>query len=68
MTDEAKKARAEYMRAWRSKNREKCKQYAVNQWERRAERMAQERADGKEAQHDGDRPLSPNGNHSAGCR
>ena len=42
MTDAAKKARAEYMRAWRSKNREKCKQYAVNQWERRAERMAQE--------------------------
>lgn len=52
MTDAAKKARAEYMRAWRSKNREKCKQYAVNQWERRAERMAQEQAAGKEVQRD----------------
>ena len=52
MTDAAKKARAEYMRVWRSKNPEKCKQYAINQWERRAERMAQERADGKDVQHD----------------
>ena len=42
MSDAAKKARAEYMRAWRSKNREKCKQYAVNQLERRAARLAQE--------------------------
>lgn len=55
MTDAAKKARAEYMRAWRSKNREKCKQYAVNQWERRAERMAQEQAARKVAQNDGKR-------------
>lgn len=46
MTEAAKKARAAYMREWRSKNRERCKQYAVNQWERRAERMAQERTAG----------------------
>ena len=55
MTDAAKKARAEYMRAWRSKNREKCKQYVINQWERRAARLAQERTDGKEARDDGSR-------------
>lgn len=33
MTEAAKKARAAYMREWRSKNRERCKQYAVNQWD-----------------------------------
>lgn len=55
MTDAAKKARAEYMRAWRSKNRERCKQYAINQWERRAVRMAREQADRKEARDDGSR-------------
>ena len=54
MTDAAKKARAEYMRAWRSKNREKCRQYAINQWERHAARMAQERADGKDVKNDDD--------------
>ena len=48
MTEAAKKARAAYMREWRSKSRERCKQYAVNQWERRAERMAQEQTAGKE--------------------
>lgn len=55
MTEAAKKARAAYMREWRSKNRERCKQYAVNQWERRAERMAQEQTAGKEARDDGSR-------------
>ena len=52
MTDAAKKARAEYMRAWRSKNREECKQYAVNQWERRAERMAQEQHESEAKSND----------------
>ena len=52
MTEAAKKARAEYMRAWRSKNREKCKQYAVNQWERRAERMAQEQHESEAKSND----------------
>lgn len=55
MTEAAKKARAAYMREWRRKNRERCKQYAVNQWERRAERMAQERTAGKEVQADANR-------------
>uniref|UniRef100_UPI00402A4969 hypothetical protein n=1 Tax=Gemmiger formicilis TaxID=745368 RepID=UPI00402A4969 len=55
MTEAAKKARAAYMREWRSKNRERCKQYAVNQWERRAERMAQERTSGKEVEPSADR-------------
>lgn len=55
MTEAAKNARAEYMRAWRSKNREKCKQYAVNQWERRAARMEQERATRKVAPNDDER-------------
>lgn len=55
MTDAAKKARAAYMREWRSKNRERCKQYAVNQWEHRAERMAQEQTAGKEVQADANR-------------
>ena len=50
MTEAAKKARAAYMREWRSKNRERCKQYAVNQWERRAERIAQEQTSGKEVE------------------
>ena len=47
MTEAAKKARAEYMRAWRSKNREKC-----NQWERRAERMAQEQHESEAKSND----------------
>lgn len=68
MTEAAKKARAAYMREWRSKNRERCKQYAINQWERRAERMAREQADRKEAQHDDNRRFPPDGNHSAGRR
>lgn len=55
MTDAAKKARAAYMREWRSKNRERCKQYAVNQWERRAERMAQEKIAGREVEADANR-------------
>lgn len=55
MTEAAKKARAAYMREWRSKNRERCKQYAVNQWERHAERMAQERTAGKEVEPSADR-------------
>ena len=53
VVDAAKKARAEYMRVWRSKNPEKCKQYAINQWERRAERIAREQASGKEVPHNG---------------
>lgn len=36
MTDEAKKKRAEYQKAWRNKNPEKVKQYHVDYWERKA--------------------------------
>ena len=67
MTEAAKKARAAYMREWRSKNRERCKQYAVNQWERRAERRAQEQTAGKEVNEHVERRISPRGNHCTGC-
>ena len=44
MTEEAKKARAEYMRAWRAKpeNQEKQREYQANYWERKAEKEAKE--------------------------
>ena len=34
MTDEAKKARAEYQRQWRKKNPEKVKAWADRHWEK----------------------------------
>lgn len=36
LSDEAKKARREYARKWRAKNRKKIREYMVNYWERKA--------------------------------
>jgi hypothetical protein len=36
LSDEAKKARREYARKWRAKNRKKIKEYMANYWERKA--------------------------------
>ena len=36
MTDEAKEARAAYLREWRRKNPDKQKEYDARKWERRA--------------------------------
>ena len=36
MTEEARKARAEYQRAWRKNNPDKEKRYHETYWERRA--------------------------------
>ena len=37
MTDEAKRARAEYMKEWRAKNPERERQYKERYWQRKAE-------------------------------
>lgn len=37
MTAEAKAARAEYMRQWRKDNRDKCRQYEAQKWQRIAD-------------------------------
>ncbi|MDN6195681.1 MAG: hypothetical protein L0L95_08660 [Staphylococcus equorum] len=44
MTEEAKKARAEYMRAWRAKpeNQEKQRGYSAKYWERKAKEAEKE--------------------------
>lgn len=41
MTEEARQARINYQRAWRAKNKDKCRQYKLNYWEKKA-RQAQE--------------------------
>lgn len=43
MNEDAKKARAEYMREWRRRNPEKTRQQRERYWARRAERMAEAR-------------------------
>lgn len=40
MTEEAKRARAAYMREWRRRNPERTRQQRELYWQRRAERMA----------------------------
>lgn len=39
MTDEAKKARSEYMKKWRKRNPEKEREYKARYWERKATKM-----------------------------
>lgn len=34
ISDEARKARNAYLKAWRKKNPDKVKQYAINRWEK----------------------------------
>lgn len=41
MTDEAKKAQAAYMRAWRKKNPQKVKDAQARYWEKLAQRQAE---------------------------
>lgn len=43
MTQEAKAARAAYMREWRKKNPEKVREYEARKWERRAEKEKKEK-------------------------
>lgn len=43
MTTDAKKARAKYLREWRRKNPEKQKEYDARKWERKAEKLKEER-------------------------
>lgn len=41
LTQEAKAARAAYMRAWRRKNPEKQREYDAKRWEREGEKIKQ---------------------------
>ncbi len=45
MTDEAKKARAAYLREWRKKNPDKVKKQAENYWERQAKKAQEEKTE-----------------------
>lgn len=39
--------RAAYLRQWRAKNRDKCKQYKKTYWEKKAAQMAAAEKEGK---------------------
>lgn len=43
LTPEARAARNAYMREYRRKNPDKVRQYEINRWERRAEKIRAER-------------------------
>lgn len=45
MTEEARKAAAEYMREWRKKNPEKQEEYRRAYWQRKAEEARQREAE-----------------------
>lgn len=53
MENTAKKIRNEYYRHWRANNKDRIREYNARYWSKRAERMAQERTNGKEVQNDG---------------
>ena len=55
MQKNAKDARNEYYRQWRANNKDRIREYNARYWKRRAERMAQEQAAGKEVRRDDDR-------------
>lgn len=55
MEDEGVRNRREYYRQWRANNKERVREYNARYWAKRAERMAQEQAAGKEVQRDDDR-------------
>lgn len=42
MTQDGKNARAEYLRQWRQRNKEKCRSYQTRYWERKAREQAGE--------------------------
>ena len=48
MTEQAKEARREYLRAWRAKNRDKVRESQRRYWERQAQRKEGEVENGKE--------------------
>ena len=41
LSEQAKRAKAEYQRAWRAKNKDKCRQYKKNYWEKKALELAE---------------------------
>lgn len=43
LTPEARAARAKYMREWRKKNPDKVQEYDLRKWEKKADRIRQER-------------------------
>lgn len=45
MSDKAREAQREYLREWRKKNPDKVKAQSRRYWERKAEKLKQERAD-----------------------
>lgn len=46
-------ARRAYLREWKKAHPDKVREYNAKYWKRRAERMAQERAAGREVKKDG---------------
>jgi hypothetical protein len=48
MDKDALQARREYGRKWRTRNKEKCKEYQDRYWKRVAERKAALKSDAKE--------------------
>lgn len=48
MTDEAKRARAAYIKEWRAKNPNKDKEYKARYWEKIAKRQSQKSENGGE--------------------
>lgn len=45
MTANAKQSRAEYLREWRKKNKDKVKQYNQSYWERKAMEEGKEKGE-----------------------
>lgn len=48
MTEQAKEARREYLRAWRARNKDKVREANRRYWERRAQREEVKEGHGKE--------------------
>lgn len=55
MQKSARDARNNYYRRWRANNKDRVRAYNARYWAKRAERMAQEQAAGKEVK-DNDKP------------
>ena len=39
LSEKALQARREYQKAWRDKNKDKCRQYKANYWEKKAKEL-----------------------------
>lgn len=46
ITTKGKNARAEYLREWRRRNRDKCREYAIRYWSRKAEQQTDSKTKG----------------------